>query len=140
MVLINTSHASTAYRKQLTPQPIVGTIGIVWQESTPSKETTGPAQTNTQRETAMKTKNRKWQTAHARTLLEPAGFNQLDLVLDLSLRLLLPPAVSSNVAAFLQLLATSRKEWFTRTSQQPLIGSHWCWSYFEQAGTNGTPT
>ena len=40
-----TSHASIAYRKQLTPQRTVGTIGSVWQESTPSKETTGPAQT-----------------------------------------------------------------------------------------------
>ena len=40
-----TSHASIAYRKQLPPQRTVGTIGSVWQESTPSKETTGPAQT-----------------------------------------------------------------------------------------------
>jgi len=39
------SHASIAYRKQLPPQRTVGTIGSVWQESTPSKETTGPAQT-----------------------------------------------------------------------------------------------
>jgi len=38
-------HASIAYRKQLPPQRTVGTIGSVWQESTPSKETTGPAQT-----------------------------------------------------------------------------------------------
>ena len=37
-----------AYREQLHPQRIVGTIGSVWQESTPSKEITGPAQTNTQ--------------------------------------------------------------------------------------------
>ena len=81
-------HASITYHKQLTPQRTVGTIGSVWQESTPSKETTGPAQTNTQNKTAMKTNSRKWQTAHARPLLEPAGFNQLDLVLDLSLRLL----------------------------------------------------
>jgi len=44
----NTSHASFAYRKQLPPQRTVGTIGSVWQESTLSKETTGPAQTNTQ--------------------------------------------------------------------------------------------
>jgi len=43
-----TSHASIAYRKQLHPQRTVGTIGSVWQESAPSKETTGPAQTNTQ--------------------------------------------------------------------------------------------
>ena len=46
-----TSHASIAYRKQLPPQRTVGTIGSVWQESTPSKETMGPAQTNTQSET-----------------------------------------------------------------------------------------
>jgi len=30
------------------PQRTAGTIGSVWQESTPSKKTTGPAQTNTQ--------------------------------------------------------------------------------------------
>jgi len=40
-----TSHASIAYRKQLPPQRTVGTISSVWLESTPSKETTGPAQT-----------------------------------------------------------------------------------------------
>ena len=45
--------------------------------------------------------------AHARPLLEPTSFSQSVLVLDLSLRLLLPPAVSSNVAAFLQLSTTS---------------------------------
>jgi len=28
-----------------TPSTNIGTIGSVWQESTPSKETTGPAQT-----------------------------------------------------------------------------------------------
>ena len=39
------SHASIAYRKELPPQRTVGTIGSVWQESTPSKEATGPAQT-----------------------------------------------------------------------------------------------
>jgi len=71
---IITSHASIAYRKQLTPQRTVGIIGSVWQESTPSKETTGPAQINTQSET-MKTNSRKWQTAHARPLLEPALAN-----------------------------------------------------------------
>jgi len=77
-----TSQSSIAYRKQLPPQRTVGTIGSVWQESTPSKKTTGPAQTNAQSET-MKTNSRKWQTAHARPLLEPAGFSQLVLVLDL---------------------------------------------------------
>ena len=81
--IFNTTHASIAYRKQLPPQRTVGTIGSVWQESTPSKETTGPAQTNTQSETAMKTNSRKWQTVHARPLLEPAGFSQLVLALDL---------------------------------------------------------
>jgi len=40
-----TSHASLAYRKQLPPQRTVGTIGSAWQESAPSKETTGPAPT-----------------------------------------------------------------------------------------------
>ena len=58
----------------------------------------------------MKTNSRKCQTAHARPLLEPAGFGQLVLVLDLLLRLLLPPAVSSNGAAFLQLSTTSSGE------------------------------
>jgi len=38
-----TSHTSIAYRKQIPPQQTVGTIGSVWQENTPSKETTGPA-------------------------------------------------------------------------------------------------
>ena len=76
--IFTTSHASIAYRKQLTPQRTVGTIGSVWQESTPSKETTGPAQTNTQSKTAVKTNSRKWQTAHALPLLEPEG--HLDLV------------------------------------------------------------
>jgi len=42
---ITTSHASIAYRKQLPPRRTVGTIGSVWQDSTPLKETTGPAQT-----------------------------------------------------------------------------------------------
>ena len=74
-----TSHASIAYHKQLRT---VGTIGRVWQESAPLKETTGPEQTDTQSET-MITNNRKWQTAHARPLLEPAGYSQLVLVLDL---------------------------------------------------------
>jgi len=40
---LTTSYASVAYRKQIPPQWTVGTIGSVWQESTPSKETTGPA-------------------------------------------------------------------------------------------------
>jgi len=35
------SHANTAYHKQLPPQRTVGTIGSVWQESTPSKELRG---------------------------------------------------------------------------------------------------
>jgi len=38
-----TSHASIAYRKQPPRQRTVGTIGSALQESTPSKETTGPA-------------------------------------------------------------------------------------------------
>jgi len=33
--------------------------------------------------------------------IEPVDFSKLDQVFDLSLRLFLPPAVSSNVAAFL---------------------------------------
>jgi len=81
-VIYYTSHASIAYREQLPPQRTVGTFGSVWQESTPSKETTGSAQTDTQSET-MKTNSRKWQTAHARPLLEPTGFSQLVPVLDL---------------------------------------------------------
>jgi len=36
---IVTSHASIAYREQLPPQRTAGTIGSVWQESTPPKET-----------------------------------------------------------------------------------------------------
>ena len=35
---------------------------------------------------------------------------------------------------------SAREEFFTRTSQQPLTGSPRYWTYFEQAGTNGTPT
>ena len=58
----------------------------------------------------MKANSRKNQTAHAWLLLEPAGFSQLALVLDLYLRLLLPPAVSSNGVAFLQLSPTSSGE------------------------------
>ena len=38
--------------KQLPPHRTVGTIGSAWLESTPSKETTGPAQTR--RANAMK--------------------------------------------------------------------------------------
>jgi len=34
----STSHASIAYCKQLPPQRTVGTIGSVWLESTPSKQ------------------------------------------------------------------------------------------------------
>ena len=45
LIFCPTSHGSIAYRKQLPPQRTVGTIGSVWQESTPSKETRGPAQT-----------------------------------------------------------------------------------------------
>jgi len=70
----------------------------------------GPAQTNTQGETAMKMSSQKCQTAHARPLLEPAGFSQLVRVLDLLLRLLLPPAASSSGAAVLQLSMTSSGE------------------------------
>ena len=81
LYLIITSYASIAYRKQLHLQRIVGTIGSVWQESTPSKETTGPAQTRKAKR--YETNSRKCQMAHARPLLEPAGFSQLVLVLDL---------------------------------------------------------
>jgi len=76
-----TSHASIVYRKQLPLQRTVGTIGSVWLESTPSKETTGPAKTR--KANAMKMNSRKCQTTHALRLLEPAGFSQLVLVLDL---------------------------------------------------------
>jgi len=62
------------------------------------------------KQNAMKTNSGKGQTAHARPLLEPVGFSQLVLVLDLLLRLLLPPSVSSNVTAFLQLSTTSSGE------------------------------
>jgi len=44
----NTSHVSIAYRKQLPPQRMVGTIGSEWNESTLSKETMRPAQTDPQ--------------------------------------------------------------------------------------------
>jgi len=84
MVLANqiiARHASIAYRKQLSPQRTVGTIGSVWQESTPSKET--PGQRKHAKRKAMKANSRKCQTTHARPLLEPAGFSQLVLVLDL---------------------------------------------------------
>jgi len=43
VIIVETSHASIAYHKQIPPQRTGGTIGSVWQESTPSKETTGPA-------------------------------------------------------------------------------------------------
>ena len=39
--------------------------------------------------------------------IEPTGFRKLDKVLILSLRLLLPPAVSSNVASFLRSTTSS---------------------------------
>jgi len=42
--------------------------------------------------------------------IEPAGFSKLDQVLDLSLRLLLPPAVSSNAAAFLRSTTSSGED------------------------------
>jgi len=53
----------------------------VYGKSTPSKETTGPAQTRK----AKRHENEQsaMQTAHARSLLEPARFSQLVLVLDL---------------------------------------------------------
>jgi len=41
--ILYTSHASIAYHKPITPQRTVGTIGSLWQETTSSKETTGPA-------------------------------------------------------------------------------------------------
>ena len=74
---MSTSHASIAYRKQLPPQRTMGTIGSVWQESAPSKETTGPAQTRKAKRYVGNAKRR------ARPLLEPAGFSVLVLVLDL---------------------------------------------------------
>jgi len=75
----------------------VGTIGSVWQESTPSKETTGPAKCYENEQSEMSNGAR-------------AGFSQLVLVLDLSLRLLLLLAVNSYGAAFLQLSTTSSGE------------------------------
>ena len=103
-----TSHASIAYRKQLTPQRTMGTIGTVWQESTPSKETTGPAQTRTAKR--YENEQSKMPNGARQPLLEPTGFSQLVQVLNLQLRLLLPLAVSSNGAAFLQLSTTSSGE------------------------------
>jgi len=52
--LYRTSHASIAYRKQIPPQRTVCTIGSVWQESTPSKETTGPAKLYENEESEMR--------------------------------------------------------------------------------------
>ena len=75
----------------------MGTIGSVWQESTPSKETTGPAKRYENEQSEMPNSAR-------------AGFSQLVLVLDLSLRLLLLLAVNSYGAAFLQLSTTSSGE------------------------------
>ena len=43
-LIAQTSHVSIVDRKQRPPQRTVGTIGSVWQESTPSKENTGPAE------------------------------------------------------------------------------------------------
>jgi len=48
VIIYDTSHASIAYRKQLPPQRMVGTIGSEWHESTPLKETTRAAQTSLQ--------------------------------------------------------------------------------------------
>jgi len=102
---------------------------------------------------AMKTNSRKCQTALARPQLEPAGFSQLVLVLDLnadccyhrlSVATVLPsysyqrPLAKKTAGWFCKFSA--REEVFTRTSQQPLTGSHRWWTCFEQAGTNGTPT
>jgi len=83
VILYDNTHASVAYHNQLLPQRTKAPIVSVWQESTPSKETTRSAQTNTQNWNAMKTNRRKCQTVHARPFLEPPGFNQLVLVLDL---------------------------------------------------------
>jgi len=102
---------------------------------------------------AMKTNSRKCQTTHARPLLEPAGLSQLVLVLTsnsdccyhwLSVATLLcsysyQRPLAEKAAGWICKFS-AHEEWFTRTSQQPLTGSHRCWSYFEQAGTNGTPT
>jgi len=78
---LQTSHASIAYRKQLPRKRTVSTIGSVWQESTPSTETT--VQHKLTRKGKRYENSRKWQTAHARPLFEPAGFSQLVLVLHL---------------------------------------------------------
>ena len=102
---------------------------------------------------AMRVNSWKRQTVHAHPLLDPAGFSQLVLVLDLSLRLLLhrlsvatvlrsysyQRPLAENAAGWICKFS-AREEFFTRTSQQPLTGAHRFWTYFEQAGTNGTPT
>jgi len=79
---ITTSHASIAWRKQLPPM----NSGHHWHYMAKEHPFEGNygASTNTHAKwNAMKTNSRKCQTAHARPLLEPAGFSQLVLVLDL---------------------------------------------------------
>jgi len=146
------AHSSIAYRKELPPQWTMGTIGPVWQKSASSKETTGPAQTNTKSEKLWKrtVENAK---RHTRPLLEPTGFSQLFLVLTFKSdccyhRLSVATVLHSH--SYQRPLAekaagwickfTAREEFFTRTLQQPLTASHRYWTYFKQAGTNGTPT
>jgi len=51
---LNASHASTAYCKQLPPQQTVDTLGSVWHENTPSKETKRSAQTDRDCQTVRK--------------------------------------------------------------------------------------
>jgi len=68
------------------------------------------ASTNTQSERLWKRTVRNAKRRTHGLCLSSRAFSQLVLVLDLLLRLLLPPAVSSNGAAFLQLSTTSSGE------------------------------
>jgi len=90
LVEFKTSHARIAYRKQLPPQPAMPVSPIA--SNYPLSEQWAPLAVYGKRATlrrkhakrnAMKANSRKCQTAHARPLLEPAGFSQLVLVFDL---------------------------------------------------------
>ena len=79
LVILTTSHASIAHPKRPPPQGTESTIGSVWQVTPLRRKLRG--QHKHAKRNAMKTNSRKCQTAHARPLLEAAGFSQLVLVL-----------------------------------------------------------
>jgi len=52
--------------------------------------------------------------------IEPVGFRKFDHVLDLALRLLLPLAVSSNVAEFLSSMTSSGEDHWMKCANSAL--------------------